>query len=56
MQITDWLILVGAINWGLIGIFDFNLVSSIFGVGIVTNVMYILIGISASISLYKKIK
>lgn len=25
------LVLVGALNWGLYGIFDFNLVSSIFG-------------------------
>ena len=25
------LVLIGAINWGLIGIFDFNLVSTIFG-------------------------
>ncbi len=25
------LVLLGALNWGLFGIFDFNLVSSIFG-------------------------
>ena len=27
------LTIIGAINWGLIGIFDFNLVDTIFGIG-----------------------
>lgn len=39
---------IGAINWGLIGLFDFNLVSSIFGgaEGLFTKIIYILVGIS----------
>ncbi len=42
------LVIIGAINWGLIGLFDFNLVSLIFG-GVestLTKVIYILVGIS----------
>ena len=37
----------GALNWGLIGIFNFNLVSSIFGeMTIVSKIIYSLVGIS----------
>ena len=35
------LVLVGAINWGLIGLFDFNLVSTIFGeMTILSRIIY----------------
>ena len=41
------LVVIGAINWGLIGIFDFNLVDAIFGVmSIISRIIYILVGIS----------
>lgn len=42
------LIIVGGINWGLVGLFDFNLVSAIFGTDTwFTNLIYILVGIAA---------
>ena len=45
------LVLIGAIVWLLVGLFDFNLVTSIFGTGeagvIVARVIYSLVGISA---------
>ncbi len=42
------LVIIGAINWGLIGLFDFNLVSFIFGGtdSTFTKIIYILVGIS----------
>ena len=41
------LIIIGAINWGLIGIFNFNLVDTIFGtMSIISRIIYILVGIS----------
>lgn len=41
------LIIIGAINWGLIGIFNFNLVEAIFGaMTIITRIIYILVGIA----------
>lgn len=41
------LIIIGAINWGLIGIFNFNLVEAIFGgFAIISKIIYILVGIS----------
>jgi uncharacterized membrane protein YuzA (DUF378 family) len=42
------LIIVGGINWGLVGLFDVNLVSAIFGVDTwLTNLVYILVGLAA---------
>lgn len=39
--------IIGAINWGLIGLLDFNLVETIFGVdSLFTNIIYALVGIS----------
>ncbi len=36
--------IIGAINWGLIGIFDFNLVTAIFKDGsVMTRIVYILV-------------
>lgn len=41
------LIIIGAINWGLIGLFNFNLVDTIFGaMSIISRIIYILVGIS----------
>ncbi len=46
--ITQILIIVGGLNWGLVGIFDFNLVSAIFGnMSILSIIVYTLVGISA---------
>ena len=44
--------IVGALNWGLIGIFDFNLVSFIFGQGtILSTIIYIIVGICGIINI-----
>ena len=41
------LIVIGAINWGLIGIFNFNLVEFIFGnMTVPSRIIYALVGIS----------
>lgn len=41
------LIIIGAINWGLIGIFKFNLVEMIFGdMTAIARIIYALVGIS----------
>ena len=42
-----WLIVIGAINWGLIGLLDYNLVAVVFGSGtLLERLTYVLIGIS----------
>lgn len=47
------LTIIGAINWGLIGLFDFNLVALIFGgaESMLTTLIYILVGISGIIDI-----
>lgn len=41
------LVIIGAINWGLIGVFNFNLVEMIFGdMTIIARIVYALVGIS----------
>ncbi len=46
------LIIIGAINWGLIGLFEFNLVETLFGIDtILTKIVYILVGISGIIDI-----
>ena len=41
------LIIIGAINWGLIGLFNFNLVANIFGdMTIISRIIYGLVGLS----------
>ena len=52
------LVIVGALNWLLIGLFDFDLVASIFGVmSTFSRIIYTLVGISGilSIGLYTRI-
>ncbi|MGL6184908.1 MAG: DUF378 domain-containing protein [Clostridium chrysemydis] len=57
-KIALLLVIIGAVNWGLIGLFNFNLVSLLFGAGtILSNIVYILVGISGlySISFFNRI-
>ena len=43
------LVLVGALNWGLIGIFNWNLVEAIFGIGVpvMARIIYILVFVAS---------
>lgn len=42
------LLLVGGLNWGLVGLFDLDLVSTIFGdMSTLTRIIYVLVGLSA---------
>ena len=46
------LTVVGALNWGLIGLFNFDLVASIFGsMTIVTRTIYTLVGIAGLVNI-----
>lgn len=52
MSALDWitsiLVIIGGLNWGLIGFFDYNLVDSIFGAGsTISTVVYAIVGLSA---------
>ncbi len=41
------LIIIGAINWGLIAIFNFDLVAALFGdMSVISRIVYGLVGVS----------
>jgi len=45
------LVLIGALNWGLVGIFGFDLVAAIFGdMTVMSRIIYSLVGLSAIIT------
>ena len=51
LNIVDWiaiiLVFVGALNWGSIGVFDFNFVAALFGLmTTLTRIIYILVGLA----------
>lgn len=42
------LLIVGGLNWGLVGLLSFDLVATLFGVGsVLSNTVYILVGVAA---------
>ncbi|MBD8034059.1 MULTISPECIES: DUF378 domain-containing protein [Solibacillus] len=47
------LVIIGAINWGLIGFFQFDLVASLFGgqTSVLSRIVYALVGIAGLISI-----
>ncbi len=47
------LVIIGALNWLLVGLFSFNLVDAIFGVSsIISRIIYILVGAAGIWSIY----
>ena len=42
------LLVVGGLNWGLVGLFNFDLVAALFGAGSpLARIVYVLVGVSA---------
>lgn len=53
----DWialvLLIIGGLNWGLVGLFSFDLVATIFGAAsTIANVVYVVVGVSALWGIY----
>ena len=47
-MVTFILVIIGALNWGLVGLFGFNLVETILGgMPSVERAVYVLVGLSA---------
>jgi len=59
----DWtalsLVIIGAINWGLIGLFRFDLIATLFGgmESAISRVIYVIVGLAGlyCLSLYTKL-
>ena len=52
MNALDWiafiLVIIGGLNWGLVGFFNFDLVAMIFGsMTMIARIVYDLVGLSA---------
>ncbi len=45
-KIAALLVVLGALNWGLIGAFDYNVIDAVFS-GVALKVVYVLIGLAA---------
>ena len=47
-KITLLLLIVGGLNWGLVGLFEFDLVAALFGeMSLLSRLVYSLVGVSA---------
>jgi uncharacterized protein len=56
-SVLDWiafvLVIVGGLNWGLVGLFKFDLVNFLLGsIPILMNIVYVLVGIAAIYMIY----
>jgi hypothetical protein len=52
MKTVSWiaiiLLIIGGLNWGLVGLFGFDLVAAIFGaMSMLSRIVYVLVGLSA---------
>lgn len=57
MNALDWiamtLLIVGGINWGLVGLFGFDLVATLFGeMSALSRIVYVVVGLSALYTIY----
>jgi len=51
------LLIVGGLNWAMVGLFDVDVVATLFGAGSpATRLVYVLVGISALYSIYTAVK
>ena len=61
MNAVDWiamaLLIIGGVNWGLVGLFGFDLVATLFGdMTPISRLVYVLVGLSALYSIYTTFK
>ena len=55
--VTLVLLIVGGLNWGLVGLFGFDLVATIFGeMSPLSRIVYVLVGVSAVAQILPLIK
>jgi uncharacterized membrane protein YuzA (DUF378 family) len=43
--ITLLIVVLGALNWGMVGLFDTNVISDVFGGGTLTDAIYTVVGV-----------
>lgn len=46
-KVAGWLVVIGALNWGLVGLFNFDLVAELFGaMSSLSRLVYVLVGLA----------
>ena len=56
-KISLLLLIVGGLNWGLDGLFDFDLVATLFGeMSVLSRIVYVLVGVSAVLQIAPLVK
>tara|TARA_Y100000310_G_scaffold246974_1_gene252483 strand:+ start:251 stop:454 length:204 start_codon:yes stop_codon:yes gene_type:complete len=59
MSTLDWatmlLLVVGGLNWGLVGLFNLDVIATVFGgsTSLISRAVYVLVGLSALYALVK---
>ncbi len=61
LNFMDWLsmilVIVGAVNWGLVGLFKFNLVNALFGgIPVLESAVYVIVGLAGLWLIYTGVK
>lgn len=56
MKVIEWiaviLLIIGGLNWGLVGALNFNVVTWLVGAGLIANTIYIVVGVAALVEIY----
>ena len=60
-NVLDWialvLVIIGGLNWGLVGLFGVDLVAAVFGsISWLQNIVYVLVGLAAVYMIYFAVK
>ncbi len=56
-KISLLLLIVGGLNWGLVGLFGFDLVATLFGeMSVLSRIVYVLVGVSAILQIAPLVK
>jgi uncharacterized protein len=56
-KISLLLLIVGGLNWGLVGLFSFDLVATLFGeMSVLSRIVYVLVGVSAVLQIAPLVK
>ncbi|WP_437928458.1 DUF378 domain-containing protein [Sorangium sp. So ce291] len=51
------LVVIGAINWGLVGLFEFDVVAALFGrYSAISRIVYVLVGLAGLYLLYASVQ
>jgi uncharacterized membrane protein YuzA (DUF378 family) len=57
MWIAMILVIIGGLNWGLVGFFNIDIIATLFGtMSTVSRIIYDLVGIAAIVMIFKAVK